>query len=70
METNPDILGYIQQENGSLTPLIQPKGYIYTRAFIMCKECGSSISGDGGPRYDTICVNCYETVDSIHTHME
>lgn len=70
METVPDILGYRRDERGSLTPIRQPKGYIYTAAFIHCSECGTIISGMGGPKFNAICLNCYETVEGINNPTE
>lgn len=55
-----EILGYTERE-GSWEPIIQPRGYIYTQAFILCRECGGSISSHGGPRYNSLCLKCYET---------
>jgi hypothetical protein len=50
---NPDIVGY------TLVPILQPKGYIYTHAFILCSRCGGPVSHCGGPMHDAICMNCY-----------
>lgn len=58
--SNEPILGYAPDKNGSMTPIIHSKGYIYTAAFILCRECGSVISGMGGPRYNALCVSCFE----------
>lgn len=55
MKENNPILGYDKDDK----PIIQPKGYIYTQAFIMCRECNRPISPMGGPRYNSICVGCY-----------
>ncbi len=53
-ENNP-ILGY---DNGK--PIIQPKGMVYTQAFILCRDCRYPISARGGPRYNAVCVECYK----------
>lgn len=53
------ILGYWQAADESFKPIIQPSGYIYTRAFIFCDQCKSVISGSGGPQYNSFCVPCY-----------
>ena len=58
------ILGYTKQEDGSWKPIIQPPGGLYTQAFILCAVCGSPISGHGGPRYNSVCVPCYEEIQN------
>lgn len=70
MKNVGEVLGYTQQDDGSFKAIIQPKGYIYTRAFILCRECGTAISAHGGPRYNSVCPHCYETVEGIHDHVE
>ena len=52
-ENNP-ILGYDGDK-----PIIQPKGMVYTQAFILCRDCRYPISTHGGPRYNAVCVECY-----------
>lgn len=52
MKLEGPVLGYY--ENGK--QIIQPKGWIYTCAFIMCCLCGKPISGHGGPAYGSVCV--------------
>jgi hypothetical protein len=54
-----EILGYTQYDN-KWTPIIQPKGYVYTCAFILCSKCQSAISSHGGPSYNSLCLKCYE----------
>ena len=53
------ILGYWQAADQSFKPIIHAKGYIYSRAFILCTECRTPISGQGGPMYNSFCVPCY-----------
>ena len=55
-----EILGYSKTTEGRWEPIIQPRGMIYTHAFILCKQCKEAISTSGGPRYDSLCVFCYE----------
>lgn len=55
MEENNPVLGYDENNN----PIIQPRGYIYTQAFILCRECNNPISSVGGPMYNSICIQCY-----------
>lgn len=49
------VIGY--DESGK--EIRQPKGWIYTQAFIMCRECNKPISSHGGPRYNSVCIQCY-----------
>lgn len=56
MMTN-DVLGYTLRE-GNLEPIIQPEGYIYTQAFILCTNCNRPISSHGGPRFGSYCLEC------------
>jgi hypothetical protein len=55
MKQDAPILGYY--ENGK--EIKQPKGWIYTQAFIMCRQCYKPISPIGGPAYNSICLSCY-----------
>lgn len=56
------ILGYSQREDGSWEPIEEAqRGYIYTQAFILCKKCRAAIRSVGGPRYNSLCLECYET---------
>lgn len=55
------ILGYSQKEDGSWVPIEEAKrGYIYTQAFILCKKCRAAIRSVGGPRYNSLCLECYK----------
>lgn len=55
MKLEGPILGY--DKDGKY--IIQPKGWIYTLAFILCTDCKEPISSVGGPRYGSRCVPCY-----------
>jgi hypothetical protein len=41
-------------------PIRQPRGLIYTQAFILCCQCNAPISGHGGPRYGSVCLSCHD----------
>jgi hypothetical protein len=56
MKLEGPVLGYY--ENGK--QIIQPKGWIYTAAFILCSKCGAAISGHGGPAPGAVCVPCHD----------
>lgn len=55
-----DIIGYRPAGNG-YEPIyrIQP-GAIVTHAFIICDECGKTISSSGGPAFGSLHVECLE----------
>ena len=45
----------------TLEPIYAPhRGSIVTQAFIMCHSCGGAIAGQGGPRYNAVCLKCAE----------
>lgn len=53
-------IGYTEQPEG-FYPLYAPgKGYIVTQAFILCKYCNGAVYHCMGPRYDAVCLTCYE----------
>ena len=55
-----ELIGYTEREEG-FYPLYSPaKGSIVTHAFILCRYCGGSIYHCMGPRYDAVCLTCYE----------
>jgi hypothetical protein len=56
MKLEGPVLGYYA--NGK--QIIQPRGYIYTAAFIMCCKCNAPISGHGGPAFGAVCVPCHD----------
>ena len=61
-EMNQDqILGYAEKPDGSWEPILPAqRGYIYTQAFILCRECRSAIRPQGGPNRNALCPTCYE----------
>jgi hypothetical protein len=53
------LIGYTEREEGYY-PMYEPlKGSIVTHAFILCKYCSAAISPVMGPRYDAVCLTCY-----------
>lgn len=55
------VLGYDQLPDGSWEPILPAeRGYIYTQAFILCRECQIAIRPQGGPRLRSLCPQCYE----------
>ena len=59
------ILGYTLREDGVWEAIIQPRGYIYTCAFILCTSCRKPISGYGGPRYNSYCLECFNEMSGM-----
>ena len=59
------ILGYTLREDGVWEAIIQPRGYIYTCAFILCTSCRKPISGYGGPRYNSYCLECFDEMSRM-----
>ena len=55
------VIGYVRKLYGSYDPIYpaQP-GYIYTRAFILCHKCNTTIRSHGGPYRTALCIPCYE----------
>ena len=61
MEPNDrPVIGYIEREEGYYKLYAAPKGSIVTQAFILCKYCNGAISPNMGPKYDAVCIECYE----------
>jgi hypothetical protein len=55
------VIGY------TLEPIYEtPRGYVVTQAFILCTSCGSAISSNGGPKYNSVCLKCIEQLDLIN----
>jgi hypothetical protein len=54
------LIGYTEREEGFYPMYEPPQGIIVTHAFILCKYCNGSISPVMGPRYDAVCLTCYE----------
>lgn len=63
MKLKGPILGYDADDKA----IIQPHGYVYTQAFILCCECNQPISPIGGPRYGSRCPPCY--IKQGHTYL-
>ena len=53
-------IGYIEREEGYYKLYAPPKGSIVTHAFILCKYCGGAIYHCMGPKYDAVCLTCYD----------
>lgn len=58
--TDHKIIGYTERKDGFYPLYETPRGYIVTAAFILCKHCRGAIASMGGPRYDAVCLTCYE----------
>lgn len=58
--TDRKLIGYTEREEGYYPLYETPKGVVVTHAFIMCKYCGGPISPNSGPRYDAVCLTCYD----------
>lgn len=56
----PTHIGYTERPEGYYKMYSPPKDSIVTRAFIHCKYCNGSIYPSMGPRYDAVCIPCYE----------
>ena len=63
-DTPNPVLGYAETERG-WEPIVQPSGRIYTQAFILCKKCRAAISGHGGPRYNSLCLECFNGMSDV-----
>jgi len=57
---NDNHIGYIEREEGFYKLYKSKPGYIVTQAFVLCKYCEAVISSTGGPKYDAVCLNCYD----------
>ena len=55
-----ELIGYTEHEEGFKPLYSPPKGSIVTQAFILCKYCHGAIYHSMGPRYDAVCLDCYE----------
>lgn len=54
-----EIIGYCRDgATGRWKPFTESSG-IATQAFVMCNDCCCVISTRGGPRFRSVCVNCY-----------
>ena len=53
-------IGYIEREEGDYKLYAPEKGSIVTHAFILCKYCSGAIYHCMGPKYDAVCIECYQ----------
>jgi hypothetical protein len=53
-------IGWTEREEGYYKLYAPPKGSIVTHAFILCRYCGGAIYHCMGPRYDAVCLTCFE----------
>ena len=64
--TDP-ILGYRRIDKDTWRPIVQPRGGIYTAAFILCGKCNGVISGHGGPGgQNTLCPKCFDNLNLMN----
>jgi hypothetical protein len=55
------IVGYTIMDEGPAQPIYEPeRGMIVTHAFILCKDCGGPVYHCMGPRYNCVCLTCWE----------
>jgi len=54
------LIGYTEREEGFYPMYSPPQGSIVTHAFILCKYCNGAVYHCMGPRYDVLCLSCYE----------
>ena len=55
MSKDRAVIGY------TLEPIYEiGEGMIATQAFVICSSCKTAISGQGGPKYNAICLKCVE----------
>ena len=52
-------IGWIEREEGYYKLYQPPKGSLVTQAFILCKYCNGAIYHCMGPKYDAVCLTCY-----------
>ena len=60
-----EILGYRKVGEDKYEPIIQPSGYMYTAALIICTECKEAISGYGGPSRNSYCCKCADKLNLL-----
>lgn len=66
-EDNRKIIGY-RELNGQYEPIFEPRiGSIVTQAFILCKECGGSVYHCMGPKFNSICLSCFDKKKNIES---
>ena len=59
-DDEPELIGYTEREEGFYPLYAPPKGSIVTHAFIHCKYCNGSIYHCMGPKYDAVCIPCFQ----------
>ena len=60
MDNNTSPIGYTENDDG-YSPIFNPgAGFIVTQAFILCRYCGGAISPVMGPKYNAVCLSCYD----------
>ena len=60
MNEERKLIGYTEREEGFYPLYERERGFIVSAAFILCKYCRGAIDSMGGPRYDAVCLSCYE----------
>lgn len=58
--TDRTLIGYTEREEGFYPMYEAQRGFVTTAAFILCKYCRGAIASSGGPRYDAVCIPCYQ----------
>lgn len=54
------VIGYTEKKEEFYPLHASQRGFIATASLILCKYCRSSVDHMGGPRYDVVCLDCYE----------
>lgn len=60
MTKNRKQIGWIEREEGYYKLYEPVRGSIVTQAFIHCQYCNGAIYHCMGPKYDAVCLNCFE----------
>ena len=63
-----ELIGYCEREEGFYPIYKAPRGSIVTQAFILCKYCRGAIDSVGGPKIDSVCIPCYNSVERRETY--
>ena len=53
-------IGYVERDEGFYKIYAPVKGQIVTQAFMLCKYCNDTIYHCMGPRYDAVCLTCFD----------
>lgn len=59
-EESGELIGYCEREEGFYPVYAALRGSIVTQAFICCKYCSRAVSTNSGPRYDVLCLSCFD----------